>query len=327
MTKLAYVIYGAGAIGGTVGARLAQAGLPVTLIARGEHARVIGERGLRLRAPGEDVILPLPVVTHPAELEQPQDAELVVVLAMKSQHTEQALQDLQLSGLRDPHVVCMQNGVANERLAARHFEQVYAAVVNLPAMHLTPGEVITHAQGHGGILDTGCYPQGSNDISVQINADLTWAGFSARPDDAVMRQKYAKLLMNLANILQAGIPPSEDTSEVGRSLRREALACFAAAGIECATQEEARARRQGVYRMAEVEGVERTGGSSWQSLARGTGDIETDYLNGEICALGRQHGVPTPVNDACMRMAREILAGDQQPWQFTVADLEGWIEG
>ena len=113
------------------------------------YARVTGERGLRLRAPGEDVILPLPVVTHPAELEQPQDAELVVVLAMKSQHTEQALLDLKHSGLRDPHVVCMQNGVANERLAARHFEQVYAAVVNLPAMHRANHEMLGLVMAEG----------------------------------------------------------------------------------------------------------------------------------------------------------------------------------
>ncbi|WUJ19490.1 hypothetical protein OHS70_07955 [Streptomyces sp. NBC_00390] len=41
----------------------------------------------------------------------------------------------------------------------------------------------------------------------------------------------------------------------------------------------------------------RTGGSTWQSLVRGTGSIETDHLNGEMVLLGRQQGVPTPVNE------------------------------
>ena len=48
--------------------------------------------------------------------------------------------------------------------------------------------------------------------------------------------------------------------------------------------------------MHDIGGRRRGGGSSWQSLARGTGTIETDYLNGEIVLLGRLHGVPTPVN-------------------------------
>ena len=54
------------------------------------------------------------------------------------------------------------------------------------------------------------------------------------------------------------------------------------------------------------------GSSSWQSLARGTGSIEADYLNGEITLLGRLHGVPTPVNamlqDVANDMARERAA-------------------
>lgn len=43
-----HVVYGAGAVGGVVGARLHRAGVPVTLVARGEHLRAIRERGLLL---------------------------------------------------------------------------------------------------------------------------------------------------------------------------------------------------------------------------------------------------------------------------------------
>ena len=47
------------------------------------------------------------------------------------------------------------------------------------------------------------------------------------------------------------------------------------------------------------------GGSSWQSLVRGTGTIETDFLNGEIVLLGRLHGIPTPVNADIQRRVRD----------------------
>ena len=45
------------------------------------------------------------------------------------------------------------------------------------------------------------------------------------------------------------------------------------------------------------------GGSSWQSLARGTGSIEAEFLNGEIVLLGALHGVATPVNALLQRLA------------------------
>jgi 2-dehydropantoate 2-reductase len=122
-----------------------------------------------------------------------------------------------------------------------------------------------------------------------------------------MRLKYAKLLMNLNNALQAATEMAAGARDISRMLKREALACFAAAGIECAGTEEMRARHEGVYGLGEVPGYPRGGGSSWQSVARGTGNIETDYLNGEIVLLGRLHGIPTPANEVCQALARRMV--------------------
>ena len=66
-----------------------------------------------------------------------------------------------------------------------------------------------------------------------------------------------------------------------------------------------------------VNGAERTGGSSWQSLTRGTGSIEADFLNGEIVLLGREHGVPTPVNEALQRLANRAAADRMPPGSLT----------
>jgi 2-dehydropantoate 2-reductase len=52
-----------------------------------------------------------------------------------------------------------------------------------------------------------------------------------------------------------------------------------------------------LMRPREIAGHPRSGGSTWQSLARGL-PLETEHLNGEIVRLGRLHGVPTPVNTA-----------------------------
>ena len=319
-----YVIYGAGGIGGVVGARLYQAGFATTLIARGKHGRLLAERGLRLVAPDGESTLSIPAVTHPGELEF--SADTVVILCMKSQHTLAALEDLAASAPPNVAIVCMQNGVANEPLALRFFPRVYASVVNLPAMFVTPGEVVTHAAGHGGILDTGCYPHGLDETARQINTDLSAAGFSARPTARVMRSKYAKLLLNLSNILQAGLVDFEVAKPVRDLLRSEALACYTEAGIDCADKAETDARADGVYRMVDLPGYERTAGSSWQSMARGTGDIETEYLNGEICWLGRLHNVPTPANAACVEMARALVRRGAGPGLCTTAEFMQTID-
>ena len=131
-----------------------------------------------------------------------------------------------------------------------------------------------------------------------------------------MRWKYRKLIMNLYNALEAllggGPWPDELTSAIGL----EAESALQAAGIDVATAEEDRERRGELLTISPVAGGRRGGGSSWQSLERGLGSIETDYLNGEIVLLGRLHGVPTPVNALVQRLAGEAARNKAAPGQL-----------
>jgi 2-dehydropantoate 2-reductase len=56
-------------------------------------------------------------------------------------------------------------------------------------------------------------------------------------------------------------------------------------------------------------------------LRRGTGNIETDYLNGEIVLLGRLNGVPTPVNELLQRRARQAALDRIAPGTVDPAEL------
>jgi 2-dehydropantoate 2-reductase len=103
--------------------------------------------------------------------------------------------------------------------------------------------------------------------------------------------------MNLGNVAQAAFAPSEQTNELSRRARHEGRACLEAAGIDVASSAEDRERRGDLLQLRPVAGRERSGGSTWQSLARGAPRLETDYLNGEIVLLGRLHGVAPPVNE------------------------------
>ncbi len=311
-----FIIYGAGAIGGVIGARLFLIYQDVVFLALGPLLQAIQSSGLKYLNPEGAQTLAMPVVEHPAEIKF--EADDVILLTMKSQHTEQALNDLAANAPPDIPVICCQNGVANETMAARKFNNVYGMVVMLPATHLNPGEVLHHATGVGGFLDACRFANSVDAVIVQVCTELTAAGFSARPDPDAMRWKYAKLLQNLANALIAVCDVNPANATVMKLLRTEALACYAAAGIDCATAEQTKARfGQGMIR-GRIEGEVRGGGSSWQSLRRGTGDIEADYLNGEICMLGRRYSVPTPANDIVRTLANEVARKRLDPGQYTV---------
>ncbi|MGI8927374.1 MAG: ketopantoate reductase family protein [Tepidiformaceae bacterium] len=314
-----YIIYGAGAVGGVIGGRLAQYGHDVVLIARGAHLEAIRANGLVLESPLDTVTLPVPAAANPAEVDfQPGDA---VVLAMKTQDTPAALQELAAAAGPGIPVICAQNGVENERLALRCFERVYATAVMLPATHLEPGVVQANSAPTSGILDTGRYPSGSDSFIERWTADLETASFSATPEPRIMRRKYTKLLMNLGNALQAICGAEADGRDILRRARDEAITCYRAAGIDWASDDEDRQRRAGMLKIAPIRGATRGGGSSWQSLARGRTTIEADYLNGEICYLGRLHGVPTPVNSLLQHEANRAAREGRQPGSTTVTEL------
>jgi 2-dehydropantoate 2-reductase len=103
-------------------------------------------------------------------------------------------------------------------------------------------------------------------------------------------------------------------------VRAEGVAALDAAGIDHASPEEEAPFRD-LIRLQPVGGRKRQGGSSWQSLARGTGSIEADYLNGEIVLLGRMHGVPTPVNELLQRMAGRAAREGTPPGSISPDEL------
>ena len=316
-----FVIFGAGAIGGVVGARLNQAGYDVCLIARGEHYRVIAEHGLRLEEPDRESVQRVEVVDGPAGVAWTERD--IVLLATKSQDSLEALIALRAAAGPVAAVCCLQNGVENERIAARLFTDVYAAVVMAPTAHLEPGIVQAYGTNLTGMIDIGRYPNGVDGRVEELCEALRAANFGseARPD--VMRLKYAKLIANLANAVRAitddDAPEAEELIDRARS---EGRAVLEAAGIAFKAPEvddvRGRWKRFGVR---EIGGRPRAGSSTWQSLARGTHSVETDYLNGEIVMLGRLHGVPTPVNQLLQNLAWEGARAGRAPGWLPVQEL------
>jgi 2-dehydropantoate 2-reductase len=325
MRHVGYVVFGAGAIGGVVGGRLFQAGFDVTLIARGRHLDVLRTRGMRIESPAEVTTLRIPAVGHPREVEWSTDH--VVLMAMKSQQTAAALSELAGTAPIETPVVCLQNGITNEPAVLRIFPNVHAVCVMCPASHLEPGVVQAWSTPTTGLLDIGRFPHGSDQTTRIVSRDFGAATFSSTVIEDIRRWKHRKLITNLGNAVEAICGPDERGSPLVGVLVAEGEAALSAAGLETATRDEDRSRRADLLQLGEIAGGTRQGGSSWQSVHRSTGDIETDYLNGEIVLLGRMHNVPTPANHLIQTLARELASASRAPGTFPAASILEQLEG
>lgn len=316
-----FVGYGAGAVGGVVGALLHRAGHEVVLIARGEHLAVIQARGLTLLWPGGSSLEQIPAVGHPREVDWRGDE--VVLLGVKSDATLAAAVELARAAPPSIAVVSLQNAVANEPTLLRFFACVYGVCVMAPTGHLEPGIVEAHCHPTAAILDIGRYPDGVDDTCRSVAAAFADSGMVSEARADIMRWKYRKLVMNLGNAVQAACGDREGVDELRDLIRREAAAALAAARIEPVSEAEDAERRGDILKVGEIAERPRTGGSSWQSLERRTGSIETDYLNGEIVWLGRRYGVATPANELIRREATRLAEERSGPGTVDPRDLLG----
>jgi len=140
-----YVVVGAGAIGGTVGARLVQSGRSVLFCdADADHVAAINAGGLQIEGPVEELEARAPAV-EPAALPDELGA---VLLAVKSQHTADALRTIAPRLADDGFVVSLQNGI-NEPLIASVVgaERTVGAFVNFGADWVAPGRIFLGGRG------------------------------------------------------------------------------------------------------------------------------------------------------------------------------------
>jgi 2-dehydropantoate 2-reductase len=312
-----YVVLGAGAVGGTIGGLLARSGHDVVLVARGAHAAAMRTDGLRLGRPDGMLQLDVPV----SEVD---DLALragdVLVISTKVQDAAALL--TQVATRRpDLPLFCAQNGVEGERLALRRFPRVYGVCVMLPGTHLEPGVVLASGSPYPGSLDVGCYPRGVDDTAEETAKALQDSGFLSIAREEIMPWKYAKLLRNTGNAADALGGDTPATDELHRRARAEAEQVLVAAGIGWTSDADWAAYRGDNVGFAPVAGQERSGSSSWQSVVRGLGSIESDYLNGEITMLGRLHGVATPVNTLLQQEANALVARGGRPGEVDIDAL------
>jgi 2-dehydropantoate 2-reductase len=329
-TMTRYILVGAGAIGSALGGCLTMAGASAVLVGRAGHVAAVSADGLRLRGPGLDERVRLPACTGPEGVRL--TVEDVLVLTTKTQQAAEALFEWADVPVHDgdrvvgsawellPMCTAL-NGVSSEAMALRWFRRVYAVCVWMPATFLRPGEVVVRCAPTRGVFHVGTAHTSRDESSARLDDTLfdslrtEWGAARCRvvATDQVMAWKYRKLVSNAMNSVRALVEDRGDLERLTLAVERETRAVLDAAGIDYIGDEEERAARADV-RLGVVPGEPASlWGSTWQSLERGGGQTESDYLNGEIARLARLHGVAAPLNERLAYLVRRAAAERQAP--------------
>ena len=311
-------IYGAGSVGGYLGAELALAGFDVTLIARGPHLRAMRNNGLVLLSDGRKKVARVVCTDDPAGA-GPQDH---VIVTLKAHSVPQIVDSMVPLLHTDTTVVTAQNGVPwwyfyrlsgpweNHQLATtdpggRIWQtlgpQRAIGCVVYPSCEIVEPGVIRHISGNRFMLGE---PDGSKSPrAVQLSSALTMAGFKAPVRPSIRDDIWLKLwgnssfnpvsVLTLATLEQ--ICRDNDTRGVIRTAMLEAQAVAAELGARFRVDVETR-----IGWAADV-GAHRT--SMLQDLKAGR-PMEIDALVASVAEMGRMTGVPTPTVDVLLALVR-----------------------
>jgi 2-dehydropantoate 2-reductase len=311
-------IYGAGAVGGLIAARLAQAGHEVSVVARGAHLTAILKDGLRILSEGKQSAVRLRANNDPEKL-GPQDC---VIVAVKGQSLPEVAAGMAPLLGDDTSIVTAMNGVPwwfFDRLAfgggKLHLEsmdpggalsramptgRIVGCVVHLSASTPEPG-LIRHNMGKRLILGE---PGGRNTARTQGIVDaLKAAGFEAEASGFIEKDFWVKLLGNISFNPVSALTLATADRLIGNgyvkdymvAIMRECLAIGRAVGVDADIDPEARmdmARKLGVFKTSMLQDME--AGKR----------LEIDGLLSGTLEIARKAGVAAPFTESLAGLAR-----------------------
>jgi 2-dehydropantoate 2-reductase len=329
------VIYGAGAIGGLIGAYARRTGYDVLLVDKAaDHVHHMNHQGLHVFGDNGDFTVP---VTAAVPDDLPADLDLVL-LAVKGQDTEGALDVIAPRLSPSAAVVSLQNGL-NEAVIARRIgsERVVGAFVNFAADYKGPGQILESA---GGNVYLG-------EVDGRISTRLERIAALIRPAKPVVitdnilgylwaKQAYASLAFATA-LVDAPIGDvldSERNKRVCIALCREAIAVALGHRLEPFSDfdpslfdPQDRVDLQRTFDSLQDYG-DRSRASAknhtgiWHDLVVRRRKTEVEPILGEMVRQGQSLGVDVRLNEALVRMIHELEEGRRQMGWHNFDELE-----
>jgi 2-dehydropantoate 2-reductase len=334
------LIWGAGAIGGTLGAYWARAGQDVILVdSAAEHVQAVNATGLAIEGPVEQFTARAPAFTP----DQVKGTFKRVILAVKAHHTEAAAKQLAPHLAADGYVLSAQNGL-NELAIARIVgeKRTMGCFVNFGADYLAPGRILY--AGHGAVV------VGEIDGAITPRARDMHALLKLFEPDAVLTDNiwgylwgklgYGALLfataLTNASIADALESPRHRDTYV--RLAGEAMQVARAKGVKPlgfngyepeAFFPGAGADRVGASFAAMVKhnrGSAKSHSGIWRDLAVRKRKTEIDAQIAIIAEIGRQVGVETPTVERLVTLIHDIEDG-KRPMDWATLDALGGQAG
>jgi 2-dehydropantoate 2-reductase len=323
------VVYGAGAVGLRVGARLARGGAPVLLVTRRpEAAQRIEAHGVRVEdaAAGSAFVQRVPAVAGiaaaAARIEQGP-----VLFCMRTPDTAEAARAL-AAVAPQAVVASLQNDVDNEDALALRFARVIGGCVRQTCTRTADDTVVCAG---GGRIVIGWWAGGAGPELEALAGALRRAGFDVGVSSRIVEDKWLKLCVNLMSAPNALVRREDHATaafvELKARLLEEARAILAAAGItarscdgrdrsldaEIAWQRESlaagtSARRLPVYNMV------------WTALRHG-GPPEADRYHRRMLELAASRGLAAPQNARVLEALERCLREGCGPERLAARDL------
>ena len=319
------LIWGAGAIGGTLGAYLARAGHDITLVDTAtDHVDAINANGLRITGPIAEFTV-RPTARPPDHLTGSWDT---IILATKAHHTEAAARALLPHLSPTGYVVSAQNGLNELTIAAIVGEaRTVGAFVNFGADYLEPGSIL---YGGRGMVMVGEAFGAQRDTARVLAIRRAWRDFDERADTTPNiwgylwgKEAYGAMLFAtaLTNDSIADCLAAPEYRPLYIALAREILAVARARGVRSEAFDgfdpaaylpnaPAGAAEQSLdHLVAHNRKSAKTHSGIWRDLAVRKRPTEVDAQLGIVVALGVEAGVPAPLTSAVVKLIHEIEQG------------------
>lgn len=335
------LIWGAGAIGGTLGAYWARAGLDVTMVdVVADHAVACSTSGLSISGPVEVFRQAVTTVTP----DQVRGQWPIIVLAVKAQATEAALAMLAPHLAPDGYVLSAQNGL-NEIAIARIIgdDRTMGCFVNFGADWLGPGEIL---YGNRGAVVVGEIDGAIRDRTRQMHAWLRLFEPDAVLTDNIWGYLWGKLAYG-AMLFATALTPDSMSANFADPAR---LRAFVTLGREVLAVAQARGVRPVGFTEFDVEAflpggsdaraeaaiaalavytskTAKTHSGIYRDLAVRKRRTEVDPQIGIIATLGREAGIATPAIETLVALVHDIEDGRLPMSAETFAVLSAACEG
>jgi 2-dehydropantoate 2-reductase len=329
------LVWGAGAMGGTIGAQLARSGIDVLFVDRvPEHVEAINTSGLTITGP----VASFKVEVTAALPDEVEGSFQTILLCVKAHHTREALGALKEHVAEAGAVVSIQNGLNEGAIAdAVGWERTVGAFVNFGADYLEPG--VIHWGGRGAVV------VGEPDGSLSPRAHYLHALLRRFEPDATLtdnifgylwgKQAYAALLFataltdaSIADVLEAPahrdvlVELAREVIRVARAsgVRPEAFDGFDPGAFGAEADDDAASRS-----LDDLVAFNRRSAKShsgiWRDLAVRQRRTEVDAQMGRVVEVGEEMGVPTPLTRRLVALIHELEEGQRQRGWDNLGDL------